>query len=101
MTTRTNGVSKVTVNSYLVEWSHHAQPRRNEEPMGRRQHPSGDRALIAGRIPVDYDQKLKRYTQLTGKTRTDLVAELVCDFLDKVDLDVSDGQEELPLQRTA
>lgn len=60
--------------------------------MGRRKHPSGDRALIAGRIPVDYDRKLKMYTQQTGHTRSDLVAELVIAFLDQNDPEQASGQ---------
>lgn len=60
--------------------------------MGRHKHPSGDRALIAGRIPVDYDRKLKMYTQQTGRTRSDLVEELVTAFLDQHDPEQASGQ---------
>ncbi|MEV4902888.1 hypothetical protein AB0333_16160 [Citricoccus sp. NPDC079358] len=60
--------------------------------MGRLKHPSGDRALIAGRIPVDYDRKLKMYTKQTGHTRSDLVAELVIAFLDQNDPEHASGQ---------
>lgn len=60
--------------------------------MGRHKHPSGDRALIAGRIPVDYDRKLKLYTQQTGRTRSDLVEELVTTFLDQHDPEQASGQ---------
>lgn len=60
--------------------------------MGRHKHPSGDRALIAGRIPVDYDRKLKVYTEKTGHTRSALVAELVIAFLDQNDPEHASGQ---------
>lgn len=65
--------------------------------MGRHKHPSGDRALIAGRIPVDYDRKLKIYTKQTGRTRSDLVEELVTAFLDQHDPEQASGQMKVEL----
>jgi hypothetical protein len=42
----------------------------------------GDRLAITSRIPRAYEAKLKRYTEDTGEKRTDLVARLLCEFLD-------------------
>lgn len=42
----------------------------------------GDRLTLTSRIPIAYKPKLLRYEQETGERRTDLIARLLCDFLD-------------------
>lgn len=61
----------------------------------------GDRHIIAGRIPRSYEMKLAEYVQETGSSRSDLIANLVCNFLDEYQPKKASGQEELPLQKTA
>jgi hypothetical protein len=53
--------------------------------MGRHKHPDGERKLVVGRIPVDYDRKLVEFLENSTeyRFRGDLVSHLLVDFLDR------------------
>lgn len=58
----------------------------------------GDRPLIGARVERPYSDKLSRYVQLMGTTKSDYVASLIKDAMDQVDLEnLEHEQEPLPL----
>jgi hypothetical protein len=65
--------------------------------MGRHKHPDGERKLVVGRIPVDYDRKLVEFLEASSKYRYrgDLVADLLVDFLDRNAPEQATGQTTL------
>lgn len=58
----------------------------------------GDRQMVATRIPrQDYD-KLHRYVELTGTTKTDFIRDVLLERLAEIDLDaLNENQGKLPL----
>lgn len=62
--------------------------------MGRHKHPDGERKLVVGRIPVDYDRKLVQFLENSSeyRYRGDLVSDLLVDFLDRHDPEQANGQ---------
>ena len=58
----------------------------------------GDRQQIATRIPRKDFNKLHRYVELTGTTKSDFLRDLVLQRLAQIDLNaLNEDQEELPL----
>ncbi|KQQ96380.1 hypothetical protein ASF72_01595 [Arthrobacter sp. Leaf141] len=57
----------------------------------------GDRRNITVRLPVADAEKLKAFTDMTGRSKNDLVAALVGNYLKTIDLSHTDGQEALPI----
>lgn len=58
----------------------------------------GDRQQIATRIERTHFDKLTRYVELTGTTKSDFLRDLVLDRLQDIDLDqLTHDQERLPL----
>lgn len=60
----------------------------------------GDRAVLTFRMPRPYSEKLQRHIDITGQTRTDLVAGLVMDYLDHHadEIEQAAGQERLEIK---
>jgi len=58
----------------------------------------GDRQQVACRISRAEFNKLNQYVELVGTTKTDLLRELLLDWLDQVDVEGShEDQQQLPI----
>lgn len=60
----------------------------------------GDRRLVTTRIPVAYFDKLTRYCQITGTSKSDFLGDVLIKALDEVDLSALEharNQEKLPV----
>ena len=58
----------------------------------------GDRQMVATRIPRQDYNKLHRYVELTGRTKTDFIRDVLLERLAEIDLDaLNEQQEKLPL----
>lgn len=93
------GVSQVPYLLSAFRWLYLLGATRSVMTMA--QPNKGDRHIIGGRIPRSYEAKLTEYVQDTGNSRSDLIAQLVCDFLDQYQPQKDLGQEELPLREAS
>lgn len=56
----------------------------------------GDRTLVSTRIPTPYFHKMERLKMITGKTKSDILSEILLAYLDNIDLDELESQEQRP-----
>lgn len=57
----------------------------------------GDRSFVGSRMPTPDAEKLRALAQVTGDHSGDIVARVVHEFLQTIDLDAIRGQETLPM----
>ncbi|WP_427136712.1 hypothetical protein [Pseudarthrobacter sp. S9] len=76
----------------------HGKPR-NEDAMP--QPFKGDRRNITVRMQAADAQKLQAFSDVTGDSKSDVVARLVIDFLKTIDFDSISGQEALPIAKAS
>jgi hypothetical protein len=76
----------------------HGRPR-NEDTMP--QPFKGDRRNITVRMQAADAQKLQKFSDITGDSKSDVVARLVMDFLKTIDFDSISGQEALPIAKAS
>lgn len=61
----------------------------------------GDRHVVTAKIPRADADKLRRVVELTAETRSDIVARLLHEHLQTIDLEALDAQEKLPMARAS
>ena len=61
----------------------------------------GDRRNITVRMQAADAQKLQTFSDITGDSKSDVVARLVIDFLKTIDFDSISGQEALPIAKAS
>lgn len=72
---------------------------RNEDTMP--QPFKGDRRNITVRVQAVDAQKLQAFSDITGDSKSDVVARLVIDFLKTIDIDNISGQGALPIAKAS
>jgi predicted DNA-binding protein len=53
----------------------------------------GDRQMVATRIPRQEYNKLHRYVELTGTTKSDFIRDVLLERLAEIDLDALNGNQ--------
>lgn len=72
-----------------------SHPTNEETVMAR---PSkGKRVGVTAKIPLADFEKMDRFSQITGVTKNDFVADLITKGLAEIDIDELEGQDQLPM----
>lgn len=61
----------------------------------------GDRQTVTSKIPRADAEKLNRVVEITAESRSELLARLLHDHLNAIDLDALAGQEALPMAKAS
>lgn len=61
----------------------------------------GDRQTVTSKIPRADAEKLNRVVEITAESRSELLARLLHDHLNTIDLDALAGQEALPMAKAS
>lgn len=57
----------------------------------------GERAYVATRVPAPYYRKLEELKQATGLAKSEIVTEALMKYLDNINIEELEGQEQLPM----
>ena len=61
----------------------------------------GDRRNITVRVQAADAEKLQAFSNITGDSKSDVVARLVIDFLKTIDIDTISGQDAVPIAKAS